>query len=161
MNKINIERKKKKLGVYLDFLEGIQSLSQSSRLQVASIALKKDFEKVFSGYNGSVKNADIIPETGTEEESLDPGHSGFIHAEINLIAKFNEPDPENYIVIITHSPCSVCSKVLVNAGFRNIFWIREYRETNHIERIFNGRVDNYGNVQDLLSDDMINNIWKF
>lgn len=157
---MNIERKRKKINVYIDFLKGIQSLSQSSRLKVASIALKKDFEKVFTGYNGSVKNAEIIPETGTEEESLEPGHSGFIHSEINLIAKFSESDPEKYIVIITHSPCSVCSKVLVNAGFRNIFWLQEYRKTKHLERIFKGRIDNYGNVDKLLSDSTIKKIWK-
>lgn len=126
-----------KIKSFEEIVKQIASLSVSSSLKVGAIALKKDFSKIGAfGYNGSYSNAPINPDTGTEEESLEPGKSGMIHAEINLIAKFRETDPENYVIIISHSPCKICSKVLVNAGFKNIYWLENYRDTSHLSEIF-------------------------
>lgn len=155
MNSDKLKRTRKKIEVFLKHLNNIAELSESSRLKVGAIAIKKNFQRDVFGYNGSVPNAEIFDETGTEEESLEPGLSGFVHAEMNLIAKFREIDPENYIVILTHSPCSVCSKLLVNAEFKNVFWVNEYRETSHIERDFHGRIENYGTVKDLIGSDVL------
>jgi deoxycytidylate deaminase len=98
-------RSKQKLHIFSQIVKDISSLSISSRLKVGALAVKQDFTKIASfGYNGSYKNAPVNELTGTEEESLLPGESGLIHAEVNMIAKFREPDPENYIVLLTHSP---------------------------------------------------------
>jgi len=129
-------RIKQKVDTFVSILENISDLSAASTLKVGAIAVHRKFQKIASfGYNGSYPGASVNPQTGTEEESLEPGGSGFIHAEVNMIAKFREHDPENYIIILTHSPCNVCSKVLVNAGFRWVYWIKEYRETSHLERL--------------------------
>lgn len=130
------QRHQQKLNLFGEIAQQIASLSEASRLKVGAIAVRHDFSKIASfGYNGSYSNAPINPVTGTEEESLEPGQSGLIHAEINMIAKFREPDPENYMVIVTHSPCKMCSKVLVNAGFKQIYWVEDYRDTSHIPEI--------------------------
>lgn len=114
------------------------------------MTLKKDFSKIASfGYNGSYSGAQENSETGTEEESLTPGESGFIHAEVNMIAKFKEYDPENYIVLLTLSPCKMCTKILVNAGFKHVYWIDEYRDTSHLQ-IFNECGITNGNAKDLV-----------
>lgn len=132
-----IKRAEQKIEVFKNILESISSLSTSSRLKVACVVLKKDFTKIASfGYNGNYFNAPINPDTGTEEESLEPGKDGFIHAEENSVAKFREHDPENYMVLLTHSPCCRCSKLLVNSGFKYIYWVTSYRETSHLSRIF-------------------------
>jgi deoxycytidylate deaminase len=94
-------------------------------------------------------------ETGTEEESLEPGLDGFIHAEQNAIAKFRESDPENYIVMVTHSPCKNCAKFLVNSGFKWIYWLENYRETSHIDEIFYRCEVGHGNISKF-KDDYIN-----
>jgi dCMP deaminase len=141
-----------KINVFRDILLRVSDLSVSSTKKVGCIALKQDFSKIASfGYNGSYAGAGINSSTGTEEESLEPGHSGFIHAEINMIAKFKESDPENYIVLLTLSPCDYCTKVLVNAGFRKVYWIEEYRETNHL-RIFQETGVQSGSFEQLLED---------
>lgn len=138
-----------KVDTFVKILQDISQLSTSSRLKVGAIAVHKKFQKIASfGYNGNYPGAPINPETGTEEESLEPGHSGFIHAEINMIAKFREQDPENYIILLTHSPCKMCSKVLMTAGFKYIFWVNEYRETSHIS-ILETQGILYGNIKDL------------
>ena len=148
MNTRNIE----KVDTFARILKEISQLSTSSKLKVGAIAVHKKFQKIASfGYNGSYPNAPTFSITRTEEESLEPGQSGFIHAEVNMIAKFREHDPENYIVMLTHSPCKMCTKVLVNAGFRWIYWIEEYRETNHLADMFTYCLG-HGDISQLYQD---------
>jgi dCMP deaminase len=147
------ERAKDKIKVFSTILEEISTLSTSSRLKVSCIILKKDFTKIASfGYNGNYFNAPINEITGTEEESLEPGKDGFIHAEENAIAKFRENDPEQYIVLVTHSPCSKCAKLLANSGFKYIYWLNDYRENNHLEQIFARCEISGGNIDQLIED---------
>ena len=152
MESQNDKRTSQKIDVYFNIVDEISSLSNSSTLKVGCMALKKDFTKIASfGYNGSYKKAPINPTTGTEEESLEPGKSGFIHAEINMVAKFRENDPENYIVLLTHSPCKDCMKVLINSGFLNVYWIHTYRESSHLS-IFNTVNVKSGDIKQLKKD---------
>lgn len=145
-------RIKQKVDTFVSILQNISELSTASTLKVGAIAVHRKFQKIASfGYNGSYPGASINIQTGTEEESFEPGNSGFIHAEVNMIAKFREYDPENYIVILTHSPCSVCSKVLVNAGFRWVYWIKEYREVSHLEGLADYGILS-GNIEKLYKD---------
>jgi dCMP deaminase len=150
-----ILRAQQKLEVFKNILIQISTLSTSSRLKVACMLIRKDFTKIASfGYNGNYFNAPLNPETGTEEESHEPGKDGFIHAEVNAIAKFREHDPENYIVMLTHSPCSNCAKILANSSFKYIYWIDQYRETSHIDTIFTRSKILHGNW-DALHEDYI------
>ena len=160
MSNRKLDRTKQKVQVFVKHLENIASLSQSSKLKVGAIAVKKNFQRDCFGYNGTIADAPIWEETGTEEESLEPGKSGFVHAEMNLIAKFREHDPEDYVVLLTHSSCSVCAKLLINAEFENIFWLEEYRETSHIERLFKGRVKHFGTIDNLLEGNEVLEVFK-
>ena len=145
-----IRRLHLKINVAKKILLNISELSVASTLKVGCMALKKDFSKIASfGYNGSYSGAAINLETGTEEESFSPGESGFIHAEINMIAKFKEMDSEKYIVLLTLSPCKMCTKILINAGFKHIYWLKEYRDTKHL-KIFQECEITSGNFKDLL-----------
>lgn len=144
---MNLDRKQQKIKIFNSFLSDIASLSTSQTLKVGAMALKRDFSKIGSfGYNGSYPNARINPETGGEEDSLSPGMSGFVHAEMNLVAKFRESNPEDYIVLLTHSPCEICTKILINSGFRYIYWQEEYRNTSHLSileeaGVYHGTID--------------------
>ena len=147
-----VQRLQLKLDTFTDILLSIRDLSNSSTTKVGCMALRKDFSKISSfGYNGSYSGAGTNDATGTEEESLTPGDSGFIHAEVNMIAKFKEYDPENYIVLLTLSPCKMCTKILVNAGFKHVYWIEDYRDTQHLE-IFDQCKITYGKISNLIND---------
>jgi len=147
-----IQRLELKINTFIDILLSIKNLSNSSTTKVGCMTLKRDFSKIASfGYNGSYSGAQMNPETGTEEESLIPGESGFIHAEVNMIAKFKEYDPENYIVLLTLSPCKMCTKILVNAGFKHVYWIDEYRDTSHLTILNDCGITN-GNIKDLINN---------
>jgi dCMP deaminase len=127
------KRKLEKIQVFTDFVTEISKLSVSQTLKVGAMAVKIDLSKIGSfGYNGSYTGADCNPLTGGEETSLDSGLSGFVHAEMNLVAKFHEHDPENYIILLTHSPCDICMKLIINTGFKYVFWKEEYRKTEHL-----------------------------
>ncbi len=148
----NKNRYRQKIETFANICKAIADLSTSSTLKVGAIALHWQFQKIASfGYNGSYTGAPINPITGTEEESIEPGQSGFIHAEVNMIAKFRENNPEDYIIILTHSPCNMCSKILINAGFKHIYWIEEYRETEHLKRFTELNIRN-GNIENLIQD---------
>lgn len=141
-------RKNKKIEVFKNILLNIASLSVSQTTKVGCIAFKKNFSRISSfGYNGTYPGAPINPETGGEEISLVPGCSGFLHAEDNMIAKFHERDPENHIVFVTLSPCRECTIRLVNAGFKEVYWVETYRITEHLE-IFDKCGVKYGTIED-------------
>lgn len=141
-----------KIDTFAGMIQQIATLSNASTKKVACMALHKNFTKIASfGYNGSYMGAPINEITGTEEDSLVPGESGFIHAEINMIAKFREFDPENYIILLTLSPCKMCTKTLVNSGFKYIYWIEDYREQGHLH-IFDECGIKYGNIEKLKLD---------
>ena len=147
-----LRRLRLKLDAFENILLNIRDLSNSSTTKVGCMALRKDFSKIASfGYNGSYSGAGINDVTGTEEESLIPGESGFIHAEVNMIAKFKEYDPQNYIVLLTLSPCKMCTKILVNAGFKHVYWIEDYRDMDHL-KIFTQCNVTHGNISNLVND---------
>ena len=138
-----------KIDTFAGMLLQIASLSNASTKKVACMALHKNFTKIASfGYNGSYMNAPINESTGTEEDSLVPGESGFIHAEVNMIAKFRENHPDDYIVLLTLSPCKMWTKILFNSGFKNVYWLEDYREQGHLH-IFDECGVTYGNIDKL------------
>lgn len=147
-----ITRKIDKINVFANILNSISTLSVSQTKKVACIAFKKNFSNIASfGYNGTYPGAPINPETNGEELSLEPGKSGFLHAEDNMISKFHERDPENYIVFVTMSPCRDCTIRLINAGFKEVYWIEDYRDQTHLT-IFDSCKVKYGNIADLIKD---------
>ena len=141
-----------KLQSLTKILEEISSLSVAQKMKVGSMAVKMDFSKIASfGYNGTYPGCPVNPETEGEELSLFPGESGFLHAEDNMIAKFQENDPENYMILQTLSPCRDCTMRLVNSGFKHIYWIEEYRETEHL-KIFKECGIKHGTIKKLIEN---------
>ena len=68
-----------------------------------------------------------------------------------MIAKFKEYDPENYIVLLTLSPCKMCTKILVNAGFKHVYLIDNYRNLDHLQ-IFKQSKITHGPISCLTDD---------
>lgn len=143
-------RKADKFRAFREILLQIASLSVSQTHKVGCIAFKTDFSQISSiGYNGTYPGAPINPETGGEELSLVPGESGFLHAEDNMISKFHERDAENHIIFVSLSPCRECTIRLVNAGFKEVYWIEDYREQDHL-KIFRDCDVQCGTIEELI-----------
>lgn len=151
MSPEKIQRFASKIRTFQTILNEIAELSVSQTAKVACLAIKKDFSSIASfGYNGTYPNCPTNPHTGGEELSLEPGESGFLHAEDNMISKFRERDPENYMVFISMSPCRECAMRLVNAGFKDVFWEIDYRDQTHLPTIFQPNDVQYMSLEDLL-----------
>ena len=102
--------------------------SHDPRSKVGVIVVSEDNTQVLAvGYNGDHSGGP------NEVESLEPGHSGFIHAEINALLKLDYNNPKPKIMYLTLSPCRMCAKAIVNSGIKEVVYADEYRITSGLE----------------------------
>lgn len=110
--------------------------SRDPRLKVAAVVVTEDNTTVLSiGYNGDEQGGPNCP------DSNEPGKSGFIHAEANALIKMNYGDFRDKKIYLTHSPCPVCSRMIVNAGIKKVIYCEQYRDLKGLEILKNSGVD--------------------
>jgi dCMP deaminase len=82
-----------------------------------------DYRKVLAiGYNG---NATGLPNTCDRDE---PGNCGCLHSEENAVINCDSPRHLEKFVFVTHMPCVLCAKRLINLGnVRRVYFATEYR----------------------------------
>jgi dCMP deaminase len=103
----------------------IAERSYDPTLKVGAIVVSDDNTRMLSaGYNGNYSGGP------NERESLEPGGSGFLHAEINCVIKCDYNYAKKKVMYVTHSPCRQCCKVIVNAGISSVIYDIEYRDTS-------------------------------
>lgn len=101
--------------------------SPDPRLQVGCVITSTNNRRVLGvGYNG---NGTKLP---NEPDSMEPGQSGFVHAEINAIINAQQ-GLYSANVYLTHSPCLTCAKALLNAGVWSITFGQHYRDHGHLD----------------------------
>jgi len=99
--------------------------SYDPRLKVGAIIVSDDNTRLLSlGYNGNYRGGPHQP------DSVDPGQSGFIHAEVNALVKCDYNFNRKKIMYLTHSPCTQCAKLIVNANISEVIYEEEYRDTS-------------------------------
>ena len=103
------------------FALDIAKRSPDPKFQVGAVIVTDDNTQVLAlGYNGDHKGG---PNCRT---SLETGKSGFIHAEVNALIKCDFNNPKKKKMYLTHSPCPVCAKCIVNAGINQVLYIKDY-----------------------------------
>jgi dCMP deaminase len=114
----------------------ISERSRDPRLKVGTVVVTEDNTTVLAiGYNGDQQGGTNQP------DSLEPGKSGFIHAEANALIKMNFGDPRNKKMYLTHSPCPVCARMIVNAGIKKVIYCEEYRDEKGLEILKSSGID--------------------
>lgn len=115
--------------VWADFVESISMRSSDTKLKVGAVIVSDDNTQVLSiGYNGDHKGGK------NKRDSEDYGKSGFIHAEVNALIKLDFNNPKRKIMYITHSPCQVCAKCIINANIDEVVYLNLYKnDTKGIE----------------------------
>ena len=114
--------------VWSQFDRIISERSYDSRHKVGAIIVSDDNTQVLAvGYNGNYSGGP------NEAESLEPGKSGFIHAEINALLKFDYNFHKKKKMYVTLSPCVMCSKAIINAGISEVIYCDEYRDLSGVE----------------------------
>jgi len=109
--------------IYMRLAEALAERATCSRLQVGTVITSTDFRKVLAvGYNG---NATGLPNQCDRDE---PGNCGCLHSEENAVINCDAPRQVEKVVFVTHLPCVMCAKRLINLGnVRRIYYRTDYR----------------------------------
>ena len=114
--------------IWMDFAKNISRRSIDPKHKVGAVIVTEDNTQVLSlGYNGDHKGGPNI------RDSLEHGHSGLIHAEINALIKCDYNNPKNKKMYVTLSPCDVCAKAIINAGIKEVIYLEEYKKSKGLE----------------------------
>ena len=120
---------------FMEMAELASKRSTCLRRKVGAV-LVKDRRILTTGYNGAPKKLPHCEETGClrEQKNVPSGKRHEIcrgiHAEQNLIAQsaVHGVKTEGATVYCTNQPCSICTKLLINAGIKKIYYKNPYND---------------------------------
>ena len=114
--------------IWIDFAQNISRRSSDPNFKVGCCIVSEDNCQVLAiGYN--------------RRESMEPGCSGFIHAEINALIKLDYNNPKKKTLYITLSPCPQCAKAIINGGIDKVVYRDIYRDTSGIELLREHKIE--------------------
>lgn len=121
--------------IWISFAKTISQRSYDPRNKVGAVIVTEDNTQVLGvGYNGGYAGGP------NEVESLEPGRSGTIHAEINALIKMNFSHHKRKTMYVTLSPCKQCAKAIVNGGINKLVYLELYRDTSGLDILKDGGV---------------------
>jgi len=147
---------------FMDITRLVARRSTCTRRAVGAI-LVKDKRVLSTGYNGAPSGIRHCAETGCLREQMKvPSGERHelcrgIHAEQNAIiqAAFHGVSIRDADLYSTNLPCFICTKMIINAGIRRIYYEEDYADPMSVEmfreagvRIFRVRDD--GNQEEVL-----------
>ena len=113
--------------IWSNFALSIARRSIDPKHKVGAVIVTSDNTQVLAlGYNGDHKGGPNC------RDSMVPGSSGLIHAEINALIKCDYNNPKDKKMYVTLSPCEVCAKAIVNSGIKEVIYLERYRDTKGI-----------------------------
>lgn len=111
--------------------------SCNPRLKVGAIIVTSDNTSILSvGYNGTYKGA-----PSNYPESLEPGKSDMIHAELNACIKVDFNHHKEKHLYVTHSPCAACAGIVINAGIKRVVYGTKYRDLMGVEILKSANIE--------------------
>jgi dCMP deaminase len=118
---------------FMEIVELIKTRSTCLRRQVGALIVK-DKRILASGYNGAPVGCKHCSEIGCIREELNiPSGQRHelcraIHAEQNAIvqAAYSGTSVKGAIMYITHKPCVLCAKMIINAGISKVVFKGDY-----------------------------------
>lgn len=114
--------------MWMRIAKTIADRSCDTTMKVGSVVVTEDNTQLLSlGYNGNYAGGPNV------RESNEPGESGFLHAEINCLLKLDYNNPKRKIMYVTHSPCRMCAKAIINAGVSEVVYEQLYRDPIGVE----------------------------
>ncbi|MEI6132372.1 MAG: dCMP deaminase family protein [Bacillota bacterium] len=127
---------------YMEMIEVIKKRSTCLRRQVGAIIVK-DKRIISTGYNGSPMNTKHCEEVGCLREQLKiPSGERHelcraIHAEQNALvqAAYSGTSVKDAVMYITTQPCSLCAKMLINAGISKVVYKGDYPDEMAMEML--------------------------
>ncbi|WP_227934896.1 ComE operon protein 2 [Alkalihalobacillus deserti] len=109
--------------------------STCTRLMVGATIVREK-RIIAGGYNGSVSGGAHCIDDGCYV--VDNHCIRTIHAEVNALlqcAKFGVPT-EGAEIYVTHFPCVNCSKAIIQAGIKSVYYATDYKNHSYAEQMF-------------------------
>ena len=127
---------------FMDITALVAKRSTCLRRAVGAIIVK-DKQILSTGYNGAPSNVRHCREVGCLREKLNvPSGQRHelcrgIHAEQNAIiqAAFHGVSVRDASLFCTNQPCSICAKMIINAGIQKIYYRSGYSDPLALEMI--------------------------
>ncbi len=121
---------------FMDITRLVAKRSTCLRRAVGAVIVK-DKRILSTGYNGAPVNITHCSEAGCLRKKLNvPSGEKHelcrgIHAEQNAIiqAAFHGVSIKEATLYCTNLPCSICAKMIINAGIKNIYYIEGYADS--------------------------------
>jgi dCMP deaminase len=110
---------------FMNIANEVAKRSTCERAQVGAVIVKEK-RILTTGYNGSPRGLPHCFEVGC---LMDNGHCvRTLHAEQNAIiqAALHGIITEGATIYVTHQPCFLCAKMIINAGLVQIVYDKEY-----------------------------------
>lgn len=122
---------------YLRMASTWAELSHCQRKKVGAIIVKDDMI-ISDGYNGSPSGFDNCC-----ENELGETHWYVLHAEANAILKVAKSTNNCHgaTLYLTLSPCKDCSKLILQAGIKQVVYNKAYKDTSGIDFLKSAGID--------------------
>lgn len=118
---------------FMEIARSCSTRATCDRLHVGCVIVR-DKVIISTGYNGSISGMPHCDDVGHD---LDHGHCvATIHAEMNAIciAAKNGHSLKDCTAYITHYPCWICYKMLVQSGITKIVYGMTYGDTSRVDK---------------------------
>lgn len=126
---------------HLEAAKAYAKLSKAKRLKVGAVICRDD--RIISiGYNGMPSGSDNVCEiqvnsTTKQGEVIESymTRPEVIHAESNAIAfaAKNGVATDGCKLVLTHSPCFDCSRLIIQSGIKEVVYETDYRDISGID----------------------------
>lgn len=124
--------KPKMIDAHMTAAEVYATLSSAKRLNVGCVIVKND-TIIGIGYNGMPSGWSNECEDVLDDGSLKTKPE-VLHAESNALMKVAKStnSSESATLFVTHAPCVDCSKLIHQAGIKEVYYKNNYRDFNGI-----------------------------
>lgn len=107
--------------IWMNFAHEIAKKSPDPKHKIGSVIVTEDNTSMWCGFNSDEVNGD------NKRFSMKSGCSTFIHSETNAMLHLDFSDQRPKKMYLTHSPCIVCSRMIVNARtIKKVIYYQEY-----------------------------------
>jgi len=133
---------------FMGITDLVSSRSTCTRRKVGAV-LVKEKRILCSGYNGAPAKVPHCSETGCLREKLNvPSGEKHelcrgVHAEQNAIiqAAFHGISVNGSVLYCTNQPCSICAKMIINAGIKTVYFKDGYDDPLSLEMFDQAKVE--------------------
>lgn len=123
-------------------IKALSKLSPATRLKVGAALCDDEFNILALGYNHPIVEApcEIVNE---ETGEIETDNRRMLHAEESIIAICSQEQIslKGKIIVLTHSPCSQCAKMIAACGVKKILFKELYRNTDSFEVLDEAKIE--------------------